>query len=173
MDEQEYQAAADSFTSYLSKCGKAIERDSAVINRAYCWFHIRRFSDAEKDFTEALQNRPDTQIQFLRGQARLNQGHAQAAIEDFTSVLNDEPDRLQVLIHRGKAYQAAERHEDAFTDFAAYLDAQPEDPDAHFFKSETLLALKKPREALAELVLARDYGSAKADETLRMLAGKI
>ena len=173
MDEQEYQAAADSFTSYLAKCEKGIERDSAVINRGYCFFHVRKFSEAEKDFTDALQLQADTQLRFLRGQARMHQGNAQGAIEDFTSVLSEEPDRLELLIHRGRAAQAAERHEDALADFAAYLDAQPEDPDAHFCKSEALLALKKPREALAELILARDYGSEKADETLRMLAGKI
>ena len=58
-------------------------------------------------------------------------------------------------------------------DFDALIAADPSDHLAHFRRSETLLALNRPKDALAELVIARDLGSERADETLRILAGRI
>ena len=173
MDELEYEAAELSFTEYLDRCEKGEERSAALVNRAYCRFHLRKWAGAEDDFTEALHNDNSSQLRFYRAQARRELGKCDEAIEDFSAVLDDDPQMLAALLHRGETRQQADRHSEALADFDTLIAADPSDHRAHFRKSESLLALKKPRDALAELVLARDLGSERADETLRMLAGKI
>ena len=173
MDEQEYEAAAHSFTEYLERCEKGEERAAAFVNRAYCRFHIRDWAGAEDDFTEALREDGSAQFLFHRAQARREQGKYDEAIADFSAVLDEDPSMLTALLYRGETLQHAERHEEALADFDALIADDPSDHLSHFRRSETLLALKKPKEALAELVTARDLGSERADETLRLLAGRI
>ena len=173
MDEQEYEAAEHSFTEYLERCGKGEERAAAVVNRAYCRFHIRKWEQAEDDFTEALREDGSVHLLFYRAQARREQGKNEDAISDFSAVLGADPSMLTALLYRGETFQLAERHDAALADFDALIAADPSDHLAHFRRSETLLALKRPKDALAELVIARDLGSERADETLRILAGRI
>lgn len=173
MDEREYEAAEHSFTEYLERCEIGEERAAAVVNRAYCRFHIRSWAGAEDDFTEALRENPDAHLLFHRAQARREQGKYDDAIADFSSVLEEDPSMLTALLFRGETFQHADRHEAALADFDSLIAADPSDHLAHFRRSETLLALRKPKEALAELVIARDLGSERADETLRLLAGRI
>ena len=89
------------------------------------------------------------------GQQALDAGDSYAAIEAFTGALTLRPDSMVAYYHRGEAYRAERREEEAFRDFRAALRLAPEAP-------QPLVALGDLSDARDPAQAASWYGEAAA-----------
>ena len=74
-------------------------------------------------------NRDRNYAQLLQtGQEALDRGNTYAAIEAFTGALTLRPDSMVAFYHRGEAYRAQHRDDEAVRDFRAAIRSAPDAP---------------------------------------------
>src|SRR5688500_11662732 len=82
----------------------------------------------------------------------------EAAVEAFTDVLADDPENVDALLGRGRAYQRLRRYDDAMMDFDEAIRLDPENARAYYGRGESYRKMEQYDEALEayELAMALD-----------------
>jgi tetratricopeptide (TPR) repeat protein len=88
-----------------------------------------QYADAyfNRGYVYALKGDPDQAFAYRRRRDRVHAGDYDRAIADFTRVIEIEPKRTDARVHRGFAYEALGREEDAIADFRGALALDPKD----------------------------------------------
>ena len=113
---------------------RAEEKGSDIVDiclsRGAALVALRRFEEAERDFTSVLEvDRGNERAFYFRGVARAARGQYQAAIGDLTQSLCRNNDRGIAHLLRGLAYSELGQSRDAELDFnsaAAFSEAERE-----------------------------------------------
>lgn len=113
---------------------RAEEQGSDIVDtclsRGAALMALRRFEDAERDFSRVLEADGDNErAYYFRGVARTALGQYQAAILDLTQSLSRNSDRVIARLIRGLAYSELGQSNDAEQDFdfaAAFSESEME-----------------------------------------------
>lgn len=136
--ERDYAKAADDLTMILEI---APSDYSARFNRALCYEQLRRYDDAIRDYSQALDKGTDfSRVSDKRKSLALTyqyRGRAYQwyksdhpkAIADFTEALRLDPKMEMVYYRRGQAYSASKQYAKAADDFEAALVRDPDYPN--------------------------------------------
>jgi tetratricopeptide (TPR) repeat protein len=123
-----------------------------------------RFADAERSFDQYLAKggEPVPNVYRGRGQARMNLGKFAEAAEDYTRVVEKEPD-ADIYQHLGWAHFFADAWKLALRDFTKAIGRNPELGDAYTGRglAHVMLGLHAKAVADAEEALARKPASAE------------
>lgn len=104
----DYESAVEYFEECLSYSNGVVGEMDYDVNyylaAAYC--KLGKYDKAESIYTAILDLKEDTQAFFLRGNARLELGKQELAIEDFETALKAEPENYDMLIQIYKVLDA-------------------------------------------------------------------
>ena len=94
------------YTGALDDCDKSIERNpfqhGAFYTRGYVLRQLNRYSDSEKDFTQALLFSPENKTYLmLRADVRAAQQHFDEAMSDINYLLQRDPKNATMLFEKG------------------------------------------------------------------------
>jgi len=89
-------------------------------------------------------------IHAYRGKLQLKLDRPAAAVADFTSALERQPDNAVYLFDRGLANLQQRKLDDALGDFSAAIKRRPDGIEFYLARANVLLALDKPRDAVAD-----------------------
>ncbi len=130
------QTTLDRTGGALSVCTEALgklrltrrDRAHTLVNRATNLNSLGRFQAAMKDLNEALRLEPDLAEAFVtRGNTFFLRGANLEALNDYHRALAlDLRDRHAGHVNRALTYQALKQHEDAYADFRAAAEIQPD-----------------------------------------------
>jgi len=93
----------------------------------------------------------DPQSRIKAAQAALEKGDAAAAIRELEPITNADPKQVEARVLLGRAYEKANRPEDAINQYQAALTLQSQDPQAGFRLGALLVTAGKPVEAVVPL----------------------
>ena len=115
---------------------------------------VTTFSD-EGDSTEVAT----TETHFKRGVLRLLEGSIQAAISEFTAVINDDNTFAAAYANRGTALNMIDRFEQAIEDFNAALQINPHMIEAFFGRGAAHMQMKRYEQAVVDFTACIKSGS--------------
>jgi Flp pilus assembly protein TadD len=75
------------------------------------------------------------------GVAKLRKGEIKEAIEDFTRILQQEPDKAAAHLHLGEAYYQSESYDEAVMEFKLASQGQDHDPEINYLLGYTYARL--------------------------------
>jgi tetratricopeptide (TPR) repeat protein/tRNA A-37 threonylcarbamoyl transferase component Bud32 len=112
---------------------------------------LRRFAEAAKAFDAYLAQggSPEADAYRGRGQARIQLGDYVGAVDDYTQVLNREPNS-EIHAHRGWAYFFADAFKPALRDFDIAVRLDPANGDAYIGRGLSAVMLGSVRAAVAD-----------------------
>ncbi|MHC4505052.1 MAG: tetratricopeptide repeat protein [Planctomycetota bacterium] len=94
--------------------------------RGYCWFALKRFSEAERDFTQAIERKADVPTTlFYRARAREEQGKLREALEDYRKSAELKCDQSDVFLNMGLIYEYLKEYGDAIASYENALRIEP------------------------------------------------
>lgn len=93
----------------------------------------------------------DPRSRFKAGQAALERGDIATAISELEQVTNADPKQVEARALLGRAYEKANRLDDAISQYQAALSLQSPDPQVGFRLGALLVASGKPVDAVAPL----------------------
>jgi tetratricopeptide (TPR) repeat protein len=113
--------------------------------------HLRKWSDAQKDFDAFLKRHPSFRAAYLeRSAAWEGQQNYRAAINDLTKALELGPESLELLFHRLELMEKSDDKQGAERDRIRLLSTEPENLDGWVYRG-MLKAKNDPKAALIEL----------------------
>jgi tetratricopeptide (TPR) repeat protein len=137
---------------------------------------LRGLREGEKSIAELDQiiakdpEKADAYYYYLRGVARAGQGQCQPAINDFTRVIELQPDHAEALYNRGLVYahldqcQEANQYQEAVDDFTAAIKLGIEGIEMLYrHRGQTYLALGNSVKAIADFGRVIDLKSSDAE----------
>jgi protein O-GlcNAc transferase len=93
----------------------------------------------------------DPQSRLKTAQAALEKGDTVTAIRELESITNADPKQVEARVLLGRAYEKANRTDDAINQYQAALTLQSQDPQVGFRLGALLVTAGKPVEAVAPL----------------------
>jgi len=157
---QALQRFPEALTSYERALALKPDFFAALINRSNALRSLARFEEALADLETALRLQPaspealNNHGTVLRDLKRLDE-----ALVSFDGALMARPGFALALCNRGNTLLDLKRPRAALADFETALQLASADPEAHFGRALTLLALKERlEEAIAEFDRAGELG---------------
>jgi tetratricopeptide (TPR) repeat protein len=92
---------------------------------------------------------PDPIKRYLRGLVHVQHGDFDAAISDYSYAIEHKPERSEIYLQRGIAFDCSGQFEFALADFQAYELRNPEQPFGAFYQGRTWAKLGNTTEAVA------------------------
>ena len=80
---------------------------------------------------QAGNNELASQVYLLSGEVHRSRGEYDWAIEDYSTVIDMNPDNVEAYIHRGMAYRHKGDYDHAIIDFNKAMELKPNDADAY------------------------------------------
>jgi tetratricopeptide (TPR) repeat protein len=98
-------------------------------NRGNALGNLGLYDEALKDYTRALELRPDfSEALCNRGITLTHLKHYEEALKDYTCSLELRPDDASTLYNRGIVLARLKRYEEALKDYTCSLELRPDDP---------------------------------------------
>ena len=129
LDTQRTGGALSVCTEALAKPGLTrTDRAHTLVNRATNLNNLKRYQAAMEDVEKALRLEPELAEAFVtRGNTFLLQGAVHEALDDYHRALAlDLRDRHAGHVNRALTYHALKQHENAYADFRAAAEIQPD-----------------------------------------------
>jgi len=117
----------------------------------FSWFVILLFVFAYVPTASAQKKNEDYYMK--KGLEKEKAGKFKEAIKDFNNVLKINPKSAYGYYNRGINYGNSKQFDQALVDFNKVISLQPGFDLAYFAKAYTLIALKRPQDALATFKL--------------------
>lgn len=136
----------------------------ALRRRAECFFYGQKYLDAELDYSAALKiDRHAWYDYHMRGRARAEQGHLEAALRDFETAMRENRYSYAPFFERGKVYARLGKARLAEKDFEKAISIYGEYAWSYLELGKLRLADKKYDEALklftnADRLAKEEYG---------------
>jgi tetratricopeptide (TPR) repeat protein len=136
----------------------------ALRRRGECHFYSQRYLDAELDYSAAIKiDRHNWYDYHMRGRARAEQGHFDAALKDFESAIRENSYSFSPYFERGKVYARLGKVRQAEKDFEKAIDLYDEYAWTYLELGKLRLNEKKYDEALklfttADRLAKEEYG---------------
>jgi tetratricopeptide (TPR) repeat protein len=147
------------------------DRD-AVVYLGYDLLHLDRYNELlelTSQFDPAFPHEPD--IPLLTGYVHKHNGQREEALQDFTRVLDRDPNVVTAYVNRGYILNDLHRSKAAAADFESALKREPKDGEAHLGLAYADLDLHRPRAALRQSQLAEQQtGDSKVLHMIRATA---
>lgn len=159
-----FYASTGQYELAIADYNEAIKLDpediAPLINRAAAQLSQGKYDDAIADYNEAISKAGQNPVQLRslrRGRAIALKaaGKFDAAIEDFTALLDEQPQDFAALMGRGFVHFRKGDHESAIADFGQAIELNPEDAVAwnnrgynHFLLGNYAQSLKDYNEAI-------------------------
>jgi tetratricopeptide (TPR) repeat protein len=127
-------------------------------NRGDCFLSMRRFAEAEADFSRALELQPQepAMMQFKRGEARMGLKRYDEALADLTAVAQARPHEAWPWMRRGDCLFAMTNLIAAADDYTVALERTPKDSALFARRAAVYGALDQEEMALADYTRALD-----------------
>ncbi|RMG87391.1 MAG: tetratricopeptide repeat protein [Bacteroidetes bacterium] len=120
----------------------------ALFNRAIDFVELGRLEEAKTDLDQVLALNPtDAEAWQMRGSVHYQLGEYAAAVADFNDALYHAK-KPEIYLCRGLAYSGMKYYREAFLDFDAAIDANPNHARAYAAKGDVYLALEQYWEAV-------------------------
>ncbi len=130
----------------------------ALFNRAMLFKNMNAFKEGIVDFSRAIQldtNKKTSLISYKsRGLMYAKSGDTKSALQDFSKVIELEPNNLTNYYQRGLAYNHLGQYKNAITDFNHILVSNPNDGNALNNRGIAFMKLKKIKEAKLDFLKA-------------------
>jgi tetratricopeptide (TPR) repeat protein len=147
------------------------DRD-AVVYLGYDLLHLEMYNELLEltyQFNTAFPHEPD--LPLLAGYAHKHNGQREQALEDFTQVLDRDPNVVTAYVNRGYVLNDLRRSKAAAADFESALKREPKSGEAHLGIAYADLDLHKPQAALRHSQLAeQQLGDSKVLHMIRATA---
>jgi tetratricopeptide (TPR) repeat protein len=152
---------------------KALPKDrDVVVYLGYDLLHLGRFDDLlnlTAKYHDVLPREPD--IPLLAGYVHKHQGLSEQARQDFTDVLDRDPNVVTAYVNRGYMLNDLHQPGPAAADFEEALKREPHNGEAHLGLAYANLGLSKPRFALIQADLAeKTLGDSRDIHVIRATA---
>ncbi len=129
--------AMEVFRSCLAQASNHPLRDKALYRLARCAMALQQYPTAEQTLDQLRQEHPTTDLlvdaDFLRATALTEQGRGDEAVTLLSGLIDRGPGQryhAQSLLRRAALHDAAGRLDAASKDYARFLQAAPDSPDA-------------------------------------------
>ncbi len=108
---------------------------------------------------------------LAEGVARLRKGEVREAIDEFSKILQQEPDNASAHLHLGEAYYQSESYDEAVMEFKLASQGQDHDPEINYLLGYTYAKLGRLELAVErwEKFLAYAGGEARAGEVRELV----
>ena len=149
---QQYQRSADVGRQVIHKL--PTDRD-VIVYLGYDLLHLERYDELlqlTQKYDSVLPKEPD--IPLLAGYVHKHNRQLQEAEQDFTRVLERDPNVVTAYVNRGFVRNDLHKSEGAAADFEAALHLDSKDGEAHLGLASASLALHRPQVALRQAELA-------------------
>ncbi|CAI5972950.1 unnamed protein product, partial [Closterium sp. NIES-64] len=126
MQAKKFQEAINLFNQVEAEGGEL--SDQLFIGRGLCHLMLKRFDEAEDDFTEGIQRFPrSAELYRRRAMLYIERNERETAVEDLSRSLEIEPDNQDALQHRGIIAFHIHLYGMAIADLSRALDMRPMD----------------------------------------------
>ena len=124
-----------------------------MVSRRWTSLAVRRFCEHWRNWTRG--SKPITKktptLSWPEGCYRASWETTAAVVEDFSRVIELEPDNALTHLNRRIALTCQERYEETITDFDRAVEIDPEDAESYFQREIAHIALGRYSEAIEEL----------------------
>ena len=109
---------------------------------------------AIQQFTQAISLKPTLESYYQRGNAQLDLGNYEAAVDDYSAVLQQDPNNVAAYFNRGLAYLQLSQFMKAVDDYTKVISINPNDVDAYYQRGLAYQQFNKHTEAIADYTQA-------------------
>lgn len=121
------------------------------LNRGIANFNLGNRYQAMEDFNTALELRPDLkQAKYFKGKMLGENGRFDEAIHFLTEVVEQDPQDLGALIHRGLFYKKKNNFIEALSDYDAIIKYETEIPEVYHNRGNIRVMIKDLKGALED-----------------------
>ncbi len=105
---------------------------------------------AIQQFTQAIALKPTAESYYQRANAQLDLGNYQAAVEDYTAAIGEDPNYVAAYFNRGLAYLKLNQFQAAVDDYTKVIEKNAQDADAYYQRGLAYHRLRNYRAAIAD-----------------------
>ncbi len=153
IEKDQHEQAAAMFTALVDEGTLDARWQPIALNwRGYLLSSGRRYEQALKDLTDAIEAAPDEAEYWTdRGLTYHRMDRYEDALTDLNEALALDPRYQRALVSRGAVFHALTRYDEAAADFTRVLDTTPDNVGILVSRAEAYLGSKRFPEALSDI----------------------
>ena len=140
------------------------QNEEEKIEEGECQESIKKYKEAIKDFTKAIELNPKNDKYFYkRGECQESLKKDKMAIKDFSKAIELNPKNDKYFYKRGVFQESLEKDKKAIKDFSRAIELNPKCIKYFYKRGEFLLSLKKYEEAIEDFSVVIEYIGCKGN----------